>query len=101
VLTKADTVQEGDFPQWIKILNNERYILRRGYYATRLPGPIKTEMAWTWEEARDKEKRFFGHEPWKQFKDRLGIANLTEALSAGLARLIDARCVLPYLTLTL
>jgi len=57
-------------------------------------------MTWTWEEAREKERRFFGHEPWKQFKDHLGIANLTEALSAGLARLIDARCGLPKMTLT-
>lgn len=91
VLTKADTVQEGDFEQWSKILNNERHILRRGYYATRLPGPNAKEMGQNWEQARETEKRFFGHKQWSDFKDRLGIGNLTEALSVGLAQMIDAR----------
>jgi hypothetical protein len=48
-------------------------------------------MNWTWEEARENEKRFFSHDPWKKFKDRLGIPTLTEVLSVGLAKLIDAR----------
>jgi hypothetical protein len=91
VLTKADTVQEGESEQWIKILNNERHILRCGYYATRLPGPNNKEMGQTWEQAREAEKRFFGHKPWSPFKDRLGTENLTEALSDGLAEMIDAR----------
>jgi len=84
-------VQDGEFPQWSKILNNERYVLRRGYYATRLPGATPKEMNWTWDEARVREKSLFGREPWNQYSKRLGIANLTEALSSGLAELIDSR----------
>jgi hypothetical protein len=93
-LTKADLVEEGDFPQWSKVLNNERYILRRGYYATRLPGSSTKDLKLSWEEARNQEKSVFGREPWKQCRDRkrLGIENLTEALSSGLAELIDSRC---------
>ena len=93
VLTKADTVQDGDFPQWAKILNSERYILRRGYYATRLPGASPKETKWSWEEAREKERIFFSHPPWNRFKHRLGIPCLTEALSSALAELISARCI--------
>jgi hypothetical protein len=100
VLTKADTVREGDFEQWRKILNNESHVLRRGYYATRLPGPIAKEMEWTWTEARAAEHRQFSHAPWTQFASRLGIPKLTEALSFGLAHLIEERFIILSLTLT-
>jgi hypothetical protein len=92
VLTKADTVQDADFPQWARVLNDKRYILPGyGYYATRLPGASAKEMNWTWDEARYAEKSFFGRAPWNKFAKRLGISSLTEALSSGLAALISAR----------
>ena len=93
MLTKADTVQEGDFDQWMKIVRNESHILRRGYYVTRLPGPNSKEMGQTCTEVREVERRFFGHKPWSEFKSRLGILKLTEALSDALAQMIDERFV--------
>jgi hypothetical protein len=91
VLTKADTLQEGEYDQWIKILNNESHYLRRGYYVTRLPGPTAKEMAQTWDESREIERRFFKKQPWSQLSDktRCGIDKLKEALSSGLAKMIE------------
>ena len=92
VLTKADTVQEGDHAQWIKILNNESHILRRGYYVTRLPGPTTAEANQSWEQARDNEHKFLKKKPWSlSDKNRLGIEKLTEALSIGLATMIEEK----------
>jgi hypothetical protein len=90
VLTKADTVQDGEHAQWIKILNNQSHMLRRGYYMTRLAGPTKNEAGQTWEETRKIEKSFFKKGPWTQVQDknRLGISSLTDALSSGLAEMI-------------
>lgn len=97
-LTKADTVQEGDFEQWRKIINNESHVLRRGYYFTRLPGPNPKEMGETWEQTRSREVRLFSHPPWEQFKTHAGIGKLTEALSVGLAQLIDKRLRISFYT---
>ena len=91
VLTKADTVQEGDHAHWLKILNNEAHHLRRGYYMTRLPGPTSKESNQTWEDTRKIERSFFKKGPWSDARDkkRLGMDFLTEALSAALARMIE------------
>lgn len=93
VLTKADTLQEGEYDPWVKILNNQSHVLRRGYYMTRLPGPTPKEMAQTWEESREIERRFFKKQPWSQQPDksRFGIDKLKEALSSGLAKMIEEK----------
>lgn len=93
VLTKADTLQEGEFEPWVKIFNNQSHALRHGYYVTRLPGPTVKEMAQTWEETRDIERKLFKKQPWSQQPDksRFGIHRLKEALSSALAKKIEEK----------
>ena len=89
VLTKADTVGEGEYETWLKILNGKSHQLHHGYYTTRLPSP--KEMNQTWEEARNKERNFFmSKQPWCHVdKNRVGIGKLTEALSVRLSQMIE------------
>ena len=56
VLTKADSVGEGEYEPWLKILNGKSRQLHHEYYSTHLPSP--KEMNQTWEEARLKERNF-------------------------------------------
>jgi hypothetical protein len=56
-------------------------------------------MKWTWDEAKEQERSYFGREPWKKYNKRLGIGNVTEALSSGLAELIDSRFMLSSISL--
>lgn len=89
VLTKADTVMEGEYETWLNILNGKSHQLHHGYYATRLPSP--KEMNQTGEEARKKEVNFFqSRQPWCNVdKNRVGIGKLTEALSVRLSQMIE------------
>jgi len=89
VLTKADTVQEGEHENWFKILNGQSYQLHHGYFATRLPSA--KEMDWTWEKVCDKEKNFFkSTKGWCDLdKRRLGHQNLLCKLSDRLSEMIE------------
>jgi hypothetical protein len=92
VLTKADVVQEGDHGQWLQILNNESHVLRRGYFATRLPGTKPQEEALSWERVRELERKFFKKSPWSEAdKKRLGTERLIEALSNALLGMIKEK----------
>jgi len=89
VLTKADTVHDGEHAAWLKILRGQSYQLLHGYYATRLPSP--KEMDWSWEKIRKKEKDFFrSRAPWcDEDQSRLGHPNLLPKLSDGLSEMIE------------
>jgi Dynamin central region len=91
VLTKADTVDEGTYESWLKILNGKSHVLHLGYYATRLPA--QKDMGQTWEVSREAEDKFFrGKSCWCKpvtDKNRLGTAKLTQALSAKLSQMIQ------------
>lgn len=92
VLTKADTVQEGDHPHWFDILYNKSHYLLLGYFATMLPGPSPKVLNPSPTSIRDIAKRFFGKKPWNQVdKSRLGVDNLVEDLSLRLSKMINAR----------
>lgn len=71
------------------ILTGKSHQLHHGYYATRLASP--KEMNQLWEETRKKESNFFqGKAPWNAVdKRRVGIRNLTEALSLRLSQMIE------------
>lgn len=88
VLTKADTVGEGEYETWLKILKGKSHQLNLGYYVTRLPS--QKEITWTWEQAREKERNFFqSAAPWCHVdKNRKGTERLTEALSVKLSQMI-------------
>jgi hypothetical protein len=87
-------VQEGDHEHWLKVLDNEAHVLRRGYYMTKLPGTTK-EANQSSEETRKNERAFFKKGPWKQTldKSRLGTDGLVVALSTGLAEMIERKLV--------
>jgi hypothetical protein len=95
VLTKADLVleqNEGECDKWLKIMNGQSHVLRRGYYITRMPAPTKKEMDLTPKQIRDKEAGTFSRPPWNHLnKNRVGVDMLTEALSEGLAGMIRER----------
>ena len=88
VLTKADTVGEGEYETWMDILNGKSHQLHHGYYATRLASP--KEINQTWQESRTKENNFFQSKaPWCHVdKNRVGSKKLTEALSSKLSQMI-------------
>jgi hypothetical protein len=99
VLTKADTVEEGNHGHWLKVINNESHRLRQGYYMTRLPGSSGKEANQTWEETREIERKFFAKKgPWSETRDksRLGIEGLIKALSTGLEARVEKRSPLSY-----
>jgi|SRR5579859_6630774 len=90
VLTKADTVQEGEHDPWIDVLTGKSHPLLLGYYATRLPSQKEIEQIW--ETSRRKERNFFqSKEPWNKVpnKERLGTDKLIGALSARLSQMIQ------------
>jgi len=92
VLTKADTVQEGDHLHWFDILQNKSHYLLLGYFAIMLPGPSPKVPNPSPTTIRDAAKRFFGKKPWNQVdKSRLGVDNLVEDLSLRLSKMINAR----------
>lgn len=91
VLTKPDRVAAFDratihefssFHQWIEILEGKSFILGHGYYVVKNnPDPDVSHI-----QARLEEKRFFSDEFWgsssmANFRGRLGVKNLQNALS--------------------
>jgi hypothetical protein len=95
VLTKADTVEEGNFDQWLSIVNGQTHYLRLGYFMTRLAGPTNKEAEKSCAEIREAERQYFKNKkgPWANEADdsRLGTDKLIDALSEALARMIDER----------
>ena len=66
VLTKADTVQPGEYEPWIKILRNLEHKIRYGYYMTRQLTTDQVKRGMTWEEGRTQEREYFvsKNHPW-------------------------------------
>ena len=89
MLTKADTVSQGEHESWINILENRTHNLHHGYYVTRLPAT--KEMAQSWEQTQVTEENFFkSHEVWcKIDKHRTGTQNLARAASMLLTQMIE------------
>jgi hypothetical protein len=92
VLTKADTVQEGDHQYWFDILENKSHYLLLGYFAIVLPGPSARPTDCSPKNIRDAAKRVFGKKLWSQLdKSRLGLDKLMEDLSLRLSKMISGR----------
>ncbi|GAA5927851.1 uncharacterized protein JCM15063_006013 [Sporobolomyces koalae] len=96
VLTKADTVQEGEHGRWLHILQGERAKLMNGYFATKLPGAADLGKDLSFEATRAQEAAFFNSTaPWSslptEVHNRLGIPRLTAFLSDKLSAYIKTK----------
>jgi len=91
VLTKPDTVEQGELDAWQNIMKNKSHPLHHGYYLTRFPKPDEKEMALSLENARKMERDFFvGNNFWNKLdKNRLGSPRLADALSQLLSQMIE------------
>jgi hypothetical protein len=101
VLTKPDTVGEGECDIWLKVINNKSHVLNHGYYITRLPKDDK-EMQQTPQKSREVELNYLhSRQPWcKVDRNRLGTAKLSEALSMRLSMMIEEMLNTPFMFAT-
>ncbi|GAA6051372.1 hypothetical protein NBRC10513_000359 [Rhodotorula toruloides] len=102
VLTKPDTLQTGEHPTWLDLLENRRHHLSNGYFVTKQPAPDDLIKNLTYKETREAEKEYFErNEPWRSLevatRRRLGIGRLTGFLSDRLRRYIAEKYVLTSL----
>ncbi|GAA6008899.1 hypothetical protein JCM11491_003826 [Sporobolomyces phaffii] len=96
VLTKPDTLQEGEHDRWLQVLRGERARLVNGYFSTKQPGAADLAKNLSFEDAREAEKNFFlSTQPWSSLSSevqrRLGTAKLTEYLSDKLSTYIKQK----------
>ena len=91
VLTKPDTVEQGELEAWKNFMKNQSHPLLHGYYLTRFPKPDEKEMALSLENARKMEHDFFvGNNMWNKLdRNRLGSPRLADALSRLLSQMIE------------
>ncbi|KAI0088919.1 P-loop containing nucleoside triphosphate hydrolase protein [Irpex rosettiformis] len=93
VLTKPDTIQQGEAESWLRVLNGSRHALKHGYYMTKQPSPQELDEKVSYETARQREVAFFGNtSPWNvqsHLRQRMGTENLTKELSKLLGSLIN------------
>ncbi|KAF8340724.1 P-loop containing nucleoside triphosphate hydrolase protein [Cantharellus anzutake] len=91
VLTKPDTLQDGEEKGWVDVLEGRKHPLKLGYYITKQPAPKDLLEKITHAEARAKERDFFrDHPTWSRLpKSRMGTEMLGVSLSKLLSQLID------------
>lgn len=94
VLTKPDTLQEGEERGWLDIIEGRKHKLALGYFVTKQPAPKDVENNITHHEARQAERNFFDAHPlWSQcsptLRARMGTVQLGTNLSKLLSQLID------------
>ncbi|KAK7693683.1 hypothetical protein QCA50_003253 [Cerrena zonata] len=93
VLTKADSIQDGEEQMWIDVLTGNSNYLKHGYFITKRPSPTELEENLPTHEAHARERDFFRTRfPWNtlpNLQHRMGTPNLTKELSKLLADVID------------
>ncbi|KAK4705700.1 hypothetical protein P7C70_g493, partial [Phenoliferia sp. Uapishka_3] len=91
VLTKADTLQDGEHSRWLKVLRGEVHQLSLGYFCTKLRGTADLKSGGTtYEASRAAEASFFTNvSPWDSLKGeirhRLGTKSLVNFLGDRLS----------------
>ena len=94
VLTKPDTLQDGEEKGWIDVLEGRKHPLKLGYYITKQPAPKDLSDGVTHADARAKERDFFrDHPTWskcRSSKSRMGTEKLGASLSKLLSQLINS-----------
>ena len=93
VLTKPDTLQEGEEKGWLDIIEGRKHPLTLGYFVTKQPAPMEKISH---QDARKVERDFFdNHSVWSKCTDeirsRMGTACLGMTLSKLLSLLIGRR----------
>ncbi|WEW58235.1 hypothetical protein PRK78_003703 [Emydomyces testavorans] len=88
VLTKPDRI-DGGYEQWEELLSGEKFQLGHGYYVVKNNSdPIVTHAL-----AREEERVFFAHPPWRtefsDYRERFGTRKLQAALSTLLLKQIQ------------
>lgn len=104
VLTKPDTLQEGEERNWFDIIEGRKHQLALGYFVTKQPSPKDVEKGISHQDARMAERDFFNNHPiWSACtslaRDRMGTKRLGASLSTLLSRLIDDTYVILYLAI--
>ena len=102
VLTKPDRIPKTEEENWLPLVRGERGDTL--WFCVKCPSTDQINSGITWEEAREKEAKFFSRTaPWSSldetFKQRLGTGHLTRCLSDKLCDLIAERFV--YLVMCL
>ncbi|KLO09760.1 hypothetical protein SCHPADRAFT_833534 [Schizopora paradoxa] len=94
VFTKPDTLKQGEHEPFVEILTgrNQECQLHHGYFVTRLPNVEERKKNLSHSDVLAQDKGFFEEEkPWSElleFRDQMGVANLTTKLSLLLSQLI-------------
>jgi hypothetical protein len=85
-----DQIQRTTEGKWFDVLNGIKLPSTHGYYATRLMSPEERAANMSCASSREAERQLFGKQLWLQVREqeRLGTKNLSNALSAQLARMI-------------
>ena len=94
MLTKPDTLQEGEEKGWLDIIEGRKHPLTLGYFVTKQPAPKDVEDKISHRDARKAEHDFFDNHPvWSKCTDRIrsrmGTTCLGTTLSKLLSQLID------------
>lgn len=99
-LTKPDTVEPGDYQQWVSILRGQSHTLPHGYFVTKQPNQDSLNKGIDNITARQQEEHFFATtEPWAtELRDlnwRFGTPALAKYLARELGELIRRRYTPP------
>ena len=102
IITKPDNVSKGDEGKWLQLASNKLpgHELSLGWYVVKNPDQKQLESHISFADARALEQDFFtSDEHWSKLNpERLGAANLREALSDILTkRIIDALPAMKHL----
>ena len=94
VLTKPDTLQEGEEKGWLDVVEGRKHPLALRYFITKQPAPKDIEDKISHRDARQAERDFFDNHPiWSkcaaEIRTRMGTAHLGLTLSRLLSQLID------------
>lgn len=94
MLTKPDTLQEGEERGWLDIVEGRKHPLALGYFVTKQPAPKDVHDKISHQDARKSERDFFYNHPmWSTcsgaIRARMGTARLGMTLSKLLSHLID------------
>ena len=96
VLTKPDRIPKTEEENWLPLIRGERGDTL--WFCVKCPSTDQINSGISWEEAREKEAKFFSRTvPWssldKAFRQKLGTGHLTRCLSEMLCDLIAERFV--------